>query len=265
MSDTQRPTANSGAPDAVQARFVALGIEADSYDFRAHDMMRKVIAARMTASFQDVPHYALEMRVDVGALLAHRAELNDGADVRVSVNDLIIRAVALALVESPGVNISYAAEGMLCHRHADVAFAVTIEGGLITPIVRAAEKLDVAAIAQETKRLAERARARRLLPHEYNGGTFTVSNLGMYGISRFTSIINQPQAAILSVGAVEPMLVPNGDANPIMRQTLGLTLNCDHRAVDGATGAHWLACLKELLENPQRLSAVPCEGDRGDY
>ena len=169
--------------------------------------------------------------------------------VKVSVNDLVIKAAAVALKQVPEANASYSPEGIAMHHNADIAMAVAIEGGLITPIIRKAETKGLAQIAVEAKDLAERARTRKLKPDEFLGGTFSVSNLGMFGIKSFGSIINEPQGCILSVGAGEPRpVVKNGQL--AIATVMTVTLSCDHRVVDGATGARWLQAFKALIEDP---------------
>ena len=169
--------------------------------------------------------------------------------VKVSVNDLVIKAAALALRQVPQANASYSPEGIALHHHADIAVAVAIDGGLITPIVRSAELKGVAQIAEEMKDLAERARSRKLKPAEFQGGTFSISNLGMFGVRSFASIINAPQGAILSVGAGEKRAVVRGDQLAVAT-VMSITLTCDHRALDGAIGARWLQAFKALIEDP---------------
>ena len=169
--------------------------------------------------------------------------------VKVSVNDLVIKAAALALRQVPQANASYSPEGIALHHHADIAVAVAIDGGLITPIVRSAELKGVAQIAEEMKDLAERARSRKLKPAEFQGGTFSISNLGMFGVRSFASIINAPQGAILSVGAGEKRAVVRGDQLAVAT-VMSITLTCDHRAMDGAIGARWLQAFRALIEDP---------------
>lgn len=229
-----------------------MGIPAGSYDLIPLDGMRKAIARRMTDSFRDVPHFPLTIDLEIDRLLEARARINavlEGQGVKVSVNDLVIKACAIALKRVPEANASYTPEGLALHHHADVALAVAVEGGLITPIIRQAELKGLAQIAVEAKDLAERARTRKLQPHEFQGGTFTVSNLGMMGIRAFASIINEPQGAILSVGAGEKRPVVRGDALAIAT-VMTVTMTCDHRVVDGATGARWLQAFKGLIEDP---------------
>jgi pyruvate dehydrogenase E2 component (dihydrolipoamide acetyltransferase) len=167
----------------------------------------------------------------------------------VSVNDMVIKAAASALMREPDANASYTPEGIARHHHADIAMAVAIDGGLITPIIRAAEGKGLARIAAESKDLADRARGRKLKPEEYQGGTFSISNLGMFGIKSFASIINEPHGAILSVGVGEKRAVVRGEELAIAT-VMSVTLTCDHRVVDGAIGARWLAAFKAMVEDP---------------
>ena len=243
------------APAAEPRRVQSLeqqGIPAGSYDLVPLAGMKKTIARRMTDSFRDVPHFPLTIDMELDALLAARAKVNallekDG--VKVSVNDMLIKAAAIALKRAPDANASYTPEGIAYHHHADIAVAVAIEGGLITPIVRAAETKGLAEIAREMKDLAERARTRKLKPEEFQGGTFSISNLGMFGIKSFASIINEPQGAILSVGVGEKRPVVRGDQLAVAT-VMSVTLTCDHRVVDGAIGARWLGAFKALVEDP---------------
>ena len=228
------------------------GIAPGSYDLIPLDGMRKTIARRMTDSFRDVPHFPLTIDVEIDALLAARAKINamlekDG--VKVSVNDLVIKAVATALRRVPEANASYTPDGIAMHHHADIAMAVAIDGGLITPIIRAAETKGLAQIATEAKDLAARARDKKLKPEEFQGGTFSISNMGMMGIKSFASIINEPQACILSVGAGEQRPVVK-DGQLAVATVMTVTLTCDHRVVDGAIGARFLQAFKPLIEDP---------------
>jgi pyruvate dehydrogenase E2 component (dihydrolipoamide acetyltransferase) len=216
--------------------------------------MRKVIAKRLTESKQTVPHFYVTMDCDIGALLVLRKELNETDEtLKVSVNDFIIRASALALRKVPGANASWGEDGIRLYDAADISVAVaTAAGDLITPIVRAADRKGVAAISAEMKDLAARARSAKLAPDEYQGGTFTISNMGMFGVREFTAIINPPQACILAVGAGEERAVVK-DGNLAVATMMSLTLSCDHRAVDGALGAKLLGAIRELIEHPLRL------------
>jgi len=214
--------------------------------------MRKTVARRMTESFRDIPHFPLTVDMEIDALLAARAQINAVAKDeggRVSVNDLLIKACASALKKVPAANASYSDAGIALHHHADIAVAVAIEGGLITPIIRAADTKGILQICQEMKDLAARAKARKLKPEEFQGGTFSISNLGMFGIKSFAPIINEPQGCILSVGAGDKRPVVKGDALAVAT-VMTVTLTCDHRVVDGAIGARWLGAFKSMIENP---------------
>jgi pyruvate dehydrogenase E2 component (dihydrolipoamide acetyltransferase) len=228
------------------------GIKPGSYDLIPLDGMRKTVARRMTDSFRDVPHFPLTIDVELDGLLAARSKINallEKEGVKVSVNDMVIKAAAVALKRVPEANASYTPEGIAMHYHADVAMAVALEHGLITPIIREAETKGLAEIAKEAKDLAERARSRKLKPEEYLGGTFSVSNLGMFGIKTFASIINEPQGAILSVGVGEKRPIVKSDQLAVAT-VMSVTLTCDHRVVDGAIGARWLSAFKALIEDP---------------
>jgi pyruvate dehydrogenase E2 component (dihydrolipoamide acetyltransferase) len=256
--------ASASAPAAASAGAAAprahlsleqQGIPAGSYDLVPLDGMRKTIARRLTDSFRDVPHFPLVIDLEIDALLAARAKINhllEGQGVKVSVNDIIIKAAAVALKRVPEANASYTPEGIAMHHHADIAVAVAIDGGLITPIVRAAETKGLAQISAEVKDLAARAKSKKLKPEEFQGGTFSVSNLGMFGIKQFASIINEPQGAIMSVGAGEQRPVVK-DGQLAVATVMTITLTCDHRVVDGAIGAKFLAAFKPLIEEPLTL------------
>jgi pyruvate dehydrogenase E2 component (dihydrolipoamide acetyltransferase) len=244
------------APAMSDAQIRSL-YEEGSYELVPHDGMRRTIAQRLTASVQTIPHFYETMDCDIGRLLSAREEINAAApknkdgkpSYKVSVNDFVIKALALALQRVPEANVSWTEAGMLKHKHSDIGVAVALPGGLITPIVRNAESKSLAAISNEMRDLATRARDRKLKPHEYQGGTSSVSNLGMYGIKDFTAVINPPQSTILAVGAGEERaVVRHGriEAATIM----SVTLSCDHRAVDGALGAELVRTFKTLIENP---------------
>ena len=244
------------APTMSDAQILSL-YEVGSYDLVPHDGMRRTIAQRLTASVQTIPHFYETMDCDIGRLMAAREEINAAAPkdkegkpaYKLSVNDFVIKALALALQRVPDANVSWTEAGMLKHKHSDVGVAVALPGGLITPIVRSAESKSLSAISNEMRDLAVRARARKLKPQEYQGGTSSVSNLGMYGIKDFTAVINPPQSTILAVGVGEERaVVRNGkiEAATIM----SVTLSCDHRAVDGALGAELIRAFKTLIENP---------------
>lgn len=242
--------------EAFAAECAKLGIPEKSYIVQPLDVIRRTMARRMTESFSEVPHFSLKTKIEVDRLQRARAAINDGrTDDRVSFNDLIIKAVALAIARYPAVNASYHPRGVLLHAHADIAVAVAIEGGLITPIIRIAEAKSVSEISSEMKDLAARARRKRLQPDEYTGGTITISNLGMFGVTEFTSIINLPQACILSIGATfEDYRVADG--TPYIATVITPTLTCDHRVVDGATGARWLQHFREVIEAPEEWAVA---------
>ncbi|WP_395111236.1 dihydrolipoamide acetyltransferase family protein [Actinomadura sp. SCN-SB] len=216
---------------------------------------RKVAARRLTESKRNAPHFYLSREVDAERLLEFRAELNAAlAPAKVSVNDLIVKAAATALREHPAVNVSYTEEDLVFHERINIGVAVAVEDGLLVPVIRDADRKSVSRIGEETRALAAKAREGKLTAQEMSGGTFSVSNLGMYGVGSFAAVINPPEAAILAVGAVrdEPV-VRDGQVVPGKR--LALTLSVDHRATDGATGAAFLARLAEILENPLLIVA----------
>lgn len=252
------PAAKSaGAPPAA-APTPAAGdpVFANMPDFEAvpNSSMRKVIATRLTASARDIPHFNISIDVEIDKLLAARKDLNgrDGADYKISVNDFVIKAVAVALRRCPDVNVSYTDDAILKFKRADVSVAVAIEGGLITPIIKDAGSLGLAAISAKAKELAGKARDGKLAPEEFQGGTFTISNLGMFGVKSFNSIINPPQGGILSVGAGEQRpVVKNGALS--VATVMSLTLAVDHRCIDGATAAGFAKELKAILEDPIQL------------
>jgi pyruvate dehydrogenase E2 component (dihydrolipoamide acetyltransferase) len=254
------PAPASAAAAAEPRKVLSLeqqGIAPGSYDLIPLDGMRKAIARRLTDSFRDVPHFPLTIDCEIDGLLASRAKVNamlEKSGVKVSVNDFVIKASAMALKAVPDANASYTPEGIAMHHHADVAMAVAIDGGLITPIIRSAELKSLSQIATESKDLAKRARDRKLKPEEFQGGTFSVSNLGMFGIKAFASIINEPQGAIMSVGAGEQRpVVRNGQL--AVATVMTVTLTCDHRVVDGAVGAKFLQAFKAMIEDPVTMLA----------
>ncbi len=240
------------AKSAIEGRKLAdlLGMK---YTAQPNSTVRKTIARRLTEAKQSVPHFYLTLDCDIGALSKLRQETNAaGGDVKLSINDYVIRAVALALKQVPAANASWTDSDILLYEHADISVAVATDNGLITPIIKAAEEKTVAAISKEMKDLGLRARAGKLKPEEYQGGSFSLSNLGMFGIREFAAIINPPQACILAVGA--------GEQRPVIRDgkieigtIMTCTLSVDHRAVDGAIGAEYLAAFKKLIENPNGL------------
>ncbi len=249
------PTAPAVHPATVDARLYP----AESYTAVKLDGMRKVIARRLTQSFNnEVPHFPLNVDIELTRLLEARAALNAAAPkegegaYKLSVNDFILKAAAMALITVPAANATFTDEAILLHHHADIGVAVAIEGGLITPIVWQAETKGLAQISAEVRDLAARAKARKLKPEEYQGGTFAVSNLGMFGITSFASIVNQPHGAIMSVGAGEERAVVRG-GSIVARSMMTVTLTCDHRVVDGAVGAEFLGAFKRFIEEPTTM------------
>jgi pyruvate dehydrogenase E2 component (dihydrolipoamide acetyltransferase) len=244
------------APSMSDKQILGL-YEEGSYELIPHDGMRKTIAQRLTAATQSMPTFYLTIDCDIGKLTAAREEINAAAPkdkdkkplYKLSVNDFVIKAMALALQRIPDANVSWTEAALLKHKHSDVGVAVALPFGLITPIIRKAETKSLSAISNEMKDLAARARARKLKPNEYQGGTSSVSNLGMYGIKDFTAVINPPQSSILAVGTGEQRAVVRG-GQIVPATIMSVTLSCDHRAVDGALGAELIGAFKMLIENP---------------
>ena len=233
----------------------------EDYTEIPHDMMRKAIAKRLVASTSSIPHFYLTIDCRIDALLAARARLNENAPkgpdkktpaFKLSVNDFLVKAAALALIRVPECNASWTDSAILRHKHADVGVAVALDFGLITPIVFRAEEKGLAAISDEVKSLAGRARTRKLQPAEFEGGSFAISNLGMFGIKQFTAVINPPHAGILAVGAGEQRaVVVNGKVEAAT--VMAVTMSCDHRVIDGATGARFLQAFKQFVEEPTAM------------
>ena len=218
--------------------------------------MRQTIAKRLQESKQTAPHFRLSIDVEVDALLALRQEINKGPDSgagKVSVNDMLLKACALALMQAPACNVQFVGDTIRRFRHADIALAVALEEGLITPVLRRVEDKTLTQIAGEARALVERARAGTLAKEDYEGGSFTISNLGMYGIRQFDAIINQPQCAILAVGAAQPAVVAR-DGVPVVATVIALSLSLDHRIIDGAMGARLLQALAEIISRPAVLN-----------
>jgi pyruvate dehydrogenase E2 component (dihydrolipoamide acetyltransferase) len=232
--------------------------EKGSYEVVPHDGMRKIIAQRLVQSKQTIPHFYLTVECRLDNLLRAREQVNARAPkegpraFKLSVNDFVIKALGLALTQVPAANVTWTEAGTLRHKYADVGVAVAIEGGLFTPIIRHAEMKSLSEISNEMRDLADRARKRRLAPHEYQGGTTSISNLGMYGITNFEAVINPPHATILAVGAGEKRPVAVGDRVEIAT-VMSCTLSGDHRVVDGAVGAELLNAFKMLIEEPVRM------------
>ncbi|MFC0242933.1 pyruvate dehydrogenase complex dihydrolipoamide acetyltransferase [Rhodopseudomonas telluris] len=228
-----------------------------SYEVVPHDGMRRTIAQRLTQSTQTIPHFYLTIDCNLDRLLSAREDINAAAPkdkdgkpaYKISVNDFVIKAMAVALQRVPDANVSWTEAGMLKHKHSDIGVAVAMPGGLITPIIRSAEVASLSSISAQMKDFAARARARKLKPEEYQGGTTAVSNLGMYGIKDFTAVINPPHATILAVGTGEQRAIVK-DGKIEIATMMSVTLSCDHRAVDGALGAELIGAFKTLIENP---------------
>ena len=252
-SGTAAPAFSAGPSDEQTLKM----FEAGSYELVPHDGMRKTIARRLTESKQHVPHFYVSVDVSLENLLALRERLNpqapkdkDGKPAwKVSVNDFIIKALAMALVKVPEANVSWTESAMVKHKHADIGVAVSIPGGLITPIVRKAETKGLAQISQEMKDYAARAKTRKLKPEEYTGGSSSVSNMGMMGVNNFAAIVNPPQSSILAVGAGERRPVVKGNTI-VIEQMMTITLSTDHRSIDGALGAELIGAIKMYLEEP---------------
>jgi pyruvate dehydrogenase E2 component (dihydrolipoamide acetyltransferase) len=247
------PTAAAPAMPAFRADDPMLA-NMPAFEAMPNSSMRKIIAKRLTESARDIPHFNVSADVEIDSLLALRKELNgkDGADYKLSVNDFVVKAVAVALKRVPGCNVAYTDDAILRFKRVDISIAVAIEGGLITPIIKDAGSKGLAAISEDAKALAAKARDGKLQPEEFQGGTFTISNLGMFGVKSFNSIINPPQGGILSVGAGEERpVVRNGKI--AIANVMSLTLAVDHRCIDGAMAAGFMKELKAILQDPIQL------------
>ncbi|TIT74064.1 MAG: pyruvate dehydrogenase complex dihydrolipoamide acetyltransferase, partial [Mesorhizobium sp.] len=257
------PAAPAPAPKPMSDDQVLKLFAEGSYDLVPHDNMRKTIARRLVEAKSTIPHFYLTLDCELDALLALRTQLNAAAPMKktekgevpgykLSVNDMVIKAMAMALMAVPDANASWTDNAMVKHKHADVGVAVSIPGGLITPIIRRADEKTLSTISNEMKDLASRARSRKLKPEEYQGGTTAVSNLGMFGVKDFAAVINPPHATILAVGAGEERaVVKKGEIK--IATVMSVTLSTDHRAVDGALGAELLGAFKRIIENPMGM------------
>jgi pyruvate dehydrogenase E2 component (dihydrolipoamide acetyltransferase) len=254
MSAVASPAPDSSATLAMY--------QSGTYEVKPLDGMRRTIAQRLTLSKQTVPHFYLSAKCDLTQLMLIRERINMQAPLnpekkpiwKLSINDYVIKALALALQRVPKANVTYTDAGILQHFKSDVGVAVSVEGGLFTPIIRSAETKSLSQISTEMRDLAARARARKLQPADYTGGTTAVSNLGMFGIEQFTAIINPPQSTILAVGAGVEQFVPV-NKQPVLKTLMECTLSCDHRAVDGAVGAELLQAFKTFIEEPALMLA----------
>ena len=256
------PAAAGVAPIGMSKNQVIALYEEGSYELVPNDGMRKVVAARLTESKQTVPHFYLTLDCKIDALMAAREQINNAAPkskdgkpaYKLSVNDFIMKAWAIALQRVPAANATWAGDSILYHKRSDVAVAVSVPGGLFTPVVKSCDTKTLREISEEVKDLATRAKSKKLAPHEYQGGSSSVSNLGMFGIKHFAAVINPPHGTILAVGAGEERVYPeNGQIK--IGQFMTATLSCDHRAVDGALGAEVLGVFKSLIENPVMMLA----------
>ena len=245
-------------PSSPSAYMVAKAYEGREFEEVSLDGMRKTIAARLTEAKQTVPHFYLRRDIKLDALLKFRSEINaqlESRGVKLSVNDFIIKAVALALQSVPAANAVWAGDRVLQMKASDVAVAVAIEGGLFTPVLQDADQKSLSALSSEMKDLATRARDRKLAPHEYQGGSFAISNLGMFGIDNFDAIVNPPHAGILAVGAGVKKPVVDAEGNLAVATVMSVTMSVDHRVIDGAVGADLLKAIVENLENPMAMLA----------
>ncbi|MBY3484945.1 pyruvate dehydrogenase complex dihydrolipoamide acetyltransferase [Rhizobium laguerreae] len=254
------PAPAAAAPKGASEEAVLKLFEPGSYELVPHDGMRKTIAKRLVESKQTIPHFYVSVDCELDALLALRAQLNDAAPrkdggalaYKLSVNDMVIKAMALSLRDVPDANVSWTDNNMVKHKHADVGVAVSIPGGLITPIIRKAEQKTLSVISNEMRDLGKRAKDRKLKPEEYQGGTSSVSNMGMMGVKVFSAVINPPHATILAVGAGEQRVVVKKGEMAIAT-VMSVTLSTDHRCVDGALGAELLQAFKGYIENPMGM------------
>ena len=255
LSQPQAATAPQRYPRAVEpAQFQPAAVAAASaYRDEPATQIRQTIAKRLVTSLGPVPHFFLTTDIEMDRAAEMRRGINAlDPDLKISINDIIIKFTAAALMQHPEVNASFQEKFIRYYEHADIGVAVAIEDGLITPVVRAADQKSLSQIAAEVRELAERARSKRLKPEEYTGATFSISNLGMFGIDEFTAVINPPEGAILAVGAMTPKPVVR-DNEVVIRQIMRVTMSCDHRVIDGATGAKFLQTFKKILENPLYL------------
>jgi pyruvate dehydrogenase E2 component (dihydrolipoamide acetyltransferase) len=254
-TDIDNYTPAAAAPAAATAQqavtaSVPAGVE--SFEEVPVSQMRKTIARRLSESLFTAPHFYLTMTIDMDAAVAARAKINEVAPVKISFNDMVLKATALALKQHPKVNSSWLGDKIRYNHHINIGVAVAVEDGLLVPVVRFADTKSLSQIGSEVKVYAQKAKDKKLQPADWEGSTFTISNLGMFGIDQFTAIINPPDACILAVGGISQVpVVKNGQVVP--GNIMKVTMSCDHRAVDGATGAAFLQTLKSLLEEPLRM------------
>lgn len=247
-----KPQTSNAAPSVAAPVELPQIVAQESYEDVQLSQMRKVIARRLSESLFTAPHFYLTMSIRMDKAIEARKAINEMGDVKISMNDIIVKAVAAALRKNPNVNVSWLGDKIRYNHHINIGIAVAIEDGLIVPVVKFADNKTISHISAEVKQFADKAKNKKLQPAEFEGSTFTISNLGMYGIDQFTAIINPPDACILAVGAAtETVLVENGQM--VVGNVMKVTLSCDHRAVDGAVGSAFLKTLKELLENPVKM------------
>ena len=251
-SQTSLPTTDNTQPTTIVRPFVPAG---ETYtEVVKNSQMRKTIAIRLSESIFTAPHFYLTVEIAMDEAMKSRAAINNIPDTKVSFNDMVIKACAMALKRHPKVNTQWQADAIIINHHVNIGVAVAVEDGLVVPVLKFTDQMSLTQIGASVKDLAGKAKSKKIQPAEMEGSTFTVSNLGMFGIQSFTSIINQPNSAILSVGAIEEKpVVRNGQI--VVGNTMMLTLACDHRTVDGATGAQFLQTLRQYLENPVTMLA----------
>jgi pyruvate dehydrogenase E2 component (dihydrolipoamide acetyltransferase) len=250
LSQQPEPVPAETAPAEVRSYQASPVASASAYHDEPATEMRRTIARRLVTSIGPVPHFFLTSEIEMDRAAEMRKQINSlDPELKISINDIIIKVVANALVQHPAVNASFQDKFIRHYEHADIGVAVAIEDGLITPIIRGADQKSLSKIATEVRELAERARAKKLKPEEYTGATFSISNLGMFGIDEFTAVINPPEGGILAVGAMTAKPVVR-DNEIVIRQMMRVTMSCDHRMIDGATGAKFLQTVKKILENP---------------
>jgi len=252
LAEGQKPAAEAPQPEAAPSFTQPAEVQgASAFRDENASKMRQIIAGRLTESIGPIPTFYLTVEIEMDKALEFRKQINSALkeDEKVSVNDVIVKVAAMASLKHPFVNSSWRGDKIRFYEDADVGVAVAIDEGLITPVVRGANRKGIAQIAKEVKELAGRAREKKLQPEEYTGATFSISNLGMFGIKEFTAIINPPEAAILAVGGATPTAVVR-DGEVVVRQMMHVTMSCDHRVIDGATGAKFLQTFKQMMENP---------------
>ena len=256
MSQGQPSAAQASPTTGAVVKFPARqpgATEASAFVDEPISEIRRIIAKRLVTSLGPIPHFFLTTEIEMDRAAEMRRNINElDPDLKLSINDIIIKVAAAALIGHPQVNASFQEKTVRYYERADIGVAVAIEDGLITPVVRSADQKSLSEIAREVRDLAERARKRKLKPEEYTGASFSISNLGMFGIDEFTAVINPPEGAILAIGAMTPKPVVR-ENEIVVRQMMRVTMSCDHRVIDGATGAKFLQTFKKTMENPLYL------------